>query len=80
MRADINSYISLKSRINYELLYNKVNKFRYKVFLSILNNIFPRVPEYDLDRLERKIIAFNTEHQTSDEIDPKCYTVTFHKV
>ena len=49
VQDNINSYVSLKSRINYEMLYSKFNKFRNQVFLHILNETFPRVSEYNLD-------------------------------
>jgi hypothetical protein len=49
VQDNINIYVSLKSRINYELLYSKFNKFRDQVFLHILNGIFPRVSEYNLN-------------------------------
>ena len=40
-QANINSYVSLISKINYKLLYNKFLKFRDKMLFHILKETFP---------------------------------------
>jgi hypothetical protein len=53
IQAKVNSYVSLTSRINYGLLFNKLSRFRNKRVLLNLNDRFPECLSTTSEQLER---------------------------